>query len=168
MSLIFVNYKINNCSLKFSSIWYKLSLKVEKGKKSKLDIPYSFLLFFSVSYFITPIQLIVWMKSTIVEVYNILGFYQVTNIWIFLSLFFTMSSYLRKIPWMEEPDRLQSMGSQRVGHYWMTSLSLFTCMHWRRKRQPTPVLLPGESQGRGSPVGCRLWVRTKSDTTEAA
>ena len=34
-------------------------------------------------------------------------------------------------------------------------------------RQPTPVFLPGESQGRGSLVGCRLWGRTESDTTEA-
>ena len=30
-----------------------------------------------------------------------------------------------KIPWMEEPGRLQSMGSLRVGHDWATSLSLF-------------------------------------------
>ena len=72
-----------------------------------------------------------------------------------------------KIPWMEEPGRLQSMGSQRVGHDWATSLSLFTFMHWRRKWQPTPVFLPGESQGRGSLVGCRLWGHTESDTTEA-
>ena len=57
-----------------------------------------------------------------------------------------------KIPWMEEPGRLQSMGSQRVGHDWVTSLWLFTFMHWRRKWQPTPVFLPGESQGRGSLV----------------
>ena len=55
-----------------------------------------------------------------------------------------------KIPWMEEPGRLQSMGSLRVGHDWATSLSLFTLMHWRRKWQPTPVFLPGESQGRGA------------------
>ena len=54
-----------------------------------------------------------------------------------------------KIPWTEEPGRLQSMGSLRVGHNWVTSLSLFTFMHWRRKWQPTPVFLPGESQGRG-------------------
>ena len=40
-------------------------------------------------------------------------------------------------------------------------------MHWRRKWQPTAVFLPGESQGRGSLVGCRLWGRTESDTTEA-
>ena len=71
-----------------------------------------------------------------------------------------------KIPWAEEPGRLQSMGSQRVGHDWATSLSLFTFMHWRRKWQPTPVFLPGESQGRGSLVGCCLWGRTESDTTE--
>ena len=71
-----------------------------------------------------------------------------------------------KIPWMEEPGRLQSMGSLRVGHDWATSLSLFTFMHWRRKWQPTPVFLPGESQGRRSLVGCRLWGHTESDTTE--
>ena len=39
-------------------------------------------------------------------------------------------------------------------------------MHWRRKWQPTPVFLFGESQGRGSLVGCRLWGHTESDTTE--
>ena len=49
------------------------------------------------------------------------------------------------------------MGSLGVGHDWATSLSLFTFMHWRRRWQPTPVFLPGESQGRGSLVGCRLW-----------
>ena len=72
-----------------------------------------------------------------------------------------------KIPWVEEPGSLQSMGSWRVGHDWATSLSLFTFMHWRRKWQPTPVFLPGESQGQGSLVGCRIWGRTESDTTEA-
>ena len=71
-----------------------------------------------------------------------------------------------KIPWTEEPGGLQSMGSQRVGHDWATSLSLSTFLHWRRKWQPTPVFLPGESQGRGSLVGCRLWGHTESDTTE--
>ena len=62
-----------------------------------------------------------------------------------------------KIPRMEEPGRLQSMGLLRVGHDLATSLSLFTFMHWRRKWQPTPVFLPGESQGQGSLVGCCLW-----------
>ena len=71
-----------------------------------------------------------------------------------------------KIPWAEEPGRLQSMGSQRVGEDWATSLSLFTFMHRRRKWQPTPVLLPGESQGWGSLLGCRLWGCTGLDTTE--
>ena len=70
-------------------------------------------------------------------------------------------------PMMEEPGRLQSMGSWRVGHDWVTSLSLFTFMNWRRKWQPSPVLLPGESQEWRSLVGCRLWSRTESDTTEA-
>ena len=69
------------------------------------------------------------------------------------------------IPWTEEPGRLQSMGLLRVGHDWATSLVTF--MHRRRKWQPTPVFLPGESQGWGSPVGCRLWGHTESDTTEA-
>ena len=58
-------------------------------------------------------------------------------------------------------------GIAGVGHDWATSLSLFTFMHWRRKWQPTPVFLPGESQGWGSLVGCRLWGRTELDTTEA-
>ena len=55
-----------------------------------------------------------------------------------------------EIPWTEGPDGLQSVGSRRVGHDWVTSLSLFTFMHWRRKWQPTPVFLPGESQGWGA------------------
>ena len=72
-----------------------------------------------------------------------------------------------KIPWTEEPGGLQSMGSLGVGHDWATSLPLFTFLHWRRKWQPIPVFLPGESQGRGSLVGCHLWGRTGSDMTEA-
>ena len=71
-----------------------------------------------------------------------------------------------KIPWTEEPGRLQSMGSLRVRHDWATLLSLFSFMHCRGKWQPIPVFLPGESRGRGSLVGCRLWDRTESDTTE--
>ena len=62
-----------------------------------------------------------------------------------------------RIPWTEEPGRLQSMGSLRVGHVWATSFSLFTFINPRRNWQPTPVFLPGESQGQGSLVGCRLW-----------
>ena len=62
---------------------------------------------------------------------------------------------------------LQSMGSGTVRHDPVTSLSLFTFMHWRRKWQPTPVFLPGESQGEESLVGYCLWGRTESDTTVA-
>ena len=51
-----------------------------------------------------------------------------------------------KIPWTEEPGRLQSMGSLRVRQNWATSLSLFPFTRWRRKWQPTPVFLPGESR----------------------
>ena len=47
-----------------------------------------------------------------------------------------------------------------------TRLSDFTFTHWRRKWQPTPVFLPGESQGQGSLVGCCLWGRQESDMIE--
>ena len=57
-------------------------------------------------------------------------------------------------------------GVTRIGHDGANSLSLFTFMHWIRKWKPTPVFLPGESQGWGSLVGCRLWGRTELDTTE--
>ena len=58
-----------------------------------------------------------------------------------------------EIPWTQEPGGLQSMGLLRVAHDWVTSLWLFTFMHWRRKWQPTPVFLPGESQEPGSLEG---------------
>ena len=72
-----------------------------------------------------------------------------------------------KISWAEEPGGLQSLGLLGVGNDRATSLSLFTFRDWRRKWQPTPVFLPGESQGWGSLVGCRLWGCTESDMTEA-
>ena len=56
-----------------------------------------------------------------------------------------------KIPWTEEPGRLQSMGSLRAGHDWATSLSLFTFMHWRRKWQPS--VLAWRIPGTGEPGG---------------
>ena len=72
-----------------------------------------------------------------------------------------------KLPWAEEPGRLQSMG---VTKSW-TRLSDFTfTFHFHaleKEWQPTTVFLPGESQGWGSLVGCRLWGCTESDTTEA-
>ena len=75
------------------------------------------------------------------------------------------STFVWKIPWMEEPGRLHSMGSLGVGQDLATSL--FTFMQWRRKWQPTPVFLPGESQGWRSLVGCHLWGPTELDMTEA-
>ena len=66
-----------------------------------------------------------------------------------------------RIPWMEEPGRLQSMGSLS-----RTRLSDFTFMHWRGKWQPTPVFLPGESQGWGSLVGYNPRGHKESDMTE--
>ena len=72
-----------------------------------------------------------------------------------------------KIPWTEKPGGLQSMGSLESGTAErLLSLSLFIFMHWRRKWQPTPVFLPGESHGRGSLVGCSPWGREESDRTE--
>ena len=71
-----------------------------------------------------------------------------------------------KTPWTEKPGRLQSMGSPRVGHDWATSLSLFTFMHWRRKWQPTPVLLPGKLHGLRSLVDYSPWGHKEPDMTE--
>ena len=71
-----------------------------------------------------------------------------------------------KIPWTEEPGRLQSMGSLRVGHDWATSLSLFTFMHWRRKWQPTPVFLPGKSRGQRNLPGYSPWGLKESSMTK--
>ena len=71
-----------------------------------------------------------------------------------------------EIPWTEEPGRMQSWGHEESDTTSL-SLSLFTFMLWRRKWQPTPVFLPGESQGQRSLVGFHLWGRTESDTTDA-
>ena len=76
------------------------------------------------------------------------------------------STLARQIPWVEEPGRLQSMWLLRVGHNWVTSLSLFTFMHWRRKWQLTPVFLPGKSHGWRNLVSYSPWGRKESDTTE--
>ena len=68
-----------------------------------------------------------------------------------------------KIPWMEEPGRLQSMGSRRLNDF----ILIFHCHALEKEMATHSVFLPGKSQGRGSLVGCRLWGRTESDTTEA-
>ena len=71
------------------------------------------------------------------------------HIWI-CNMLRHSSTLAWKIPWMEEPGRLQSMGSRRVGHDWATFLSLFTFLHWRRKWQPTPVFLPENPRDGGA------------------
>ena len=102
------------------------------------------------------------------------------------------SIFAWRIPWMEKPSMLQSMGSQRVGHNWATSLHFLPhlppgipwwlrgssvylqCWRpgfdpwirkipWRRAWQPTPVILPGESHGQRSPVGYSPWGHKESD-----
>ena len=72
-----------------------------------------------------------------------------------------------KIPWTEEPGRLQSMGSLKSRTRLNDFAFTFHFHALERKWQPTRVFLPGESQGQRSLVGCRLWGRTESDTTEA-
>ena len=95
-----------------------------------------------------------------------------------------------RIPWREEPGRLQSMGSQWVGHNWATSLH-FTSLHfpgglvvknhlqfrelrfdpwarkipWRRKWLPTPLFLPGKSHGQRSLAGYSPWGHKESVMT---
>ena len=100
-----------------------------------------------------------------------------------------------RIPWTEEPGKLQSMGSQRTEHNWVTftlcvismpkgltwwlrgKRILLQCRRpcfnlrvgespWRRKRLPTPVFLPGESHGHGSLEGYSPWIRKQSDRAE--
>ena len=75
------------------------------------------------------------------------------------------STFAWKIPWTEEPGRLQSMLSQRVGCDWATSVSVSVLVHRQRRQwHPTPVLLPGKSHGWRSLEGCSPWGRWGSDT----
>ena len=103
-----------------------------------------------------PVRVVVyWIKpgNSITEERKRKWYWEISNFY-YTNLEKAMAPYSStlawKIPWMEEPVRLQSMRSLRVGHDWATSLSLFIFIHWRRKWQPTPVFLPGESQGRGA------------------
>ena len=81
-------------------------------------------------------------------------------------MLFDSSTLAWKIPWMEEPGGLQSMGfaksQTRLGDFTFT----FHFHALEKEMEPTPVFLPGESQGWGSLVGCCLWGCTESDTTE--
>ena len=72
-----------------------------------------------------------------------------------------------KIPWMEEPGRLHAVHGVAKSRIRLNDFTFTFHFHALEKEMaPTPVFLPGESQGRGSLVGCRLWGRTESDTTE--
>ena len=69
-----------------------------------------------------------------------------------------------KIPWTEEPGRLQSMGSLRVGHDFTFTFTLH--FHPLEKEMAThSSVLPGKIPGMGEPGGLP-WGRTESDTTE--
>ena len=75
---------------------------------------------------------------------------------------FPEANHLRtNLRWFFWSDTLGTMNLPPL-HDWATSLSLFTFMHWRRKWQPTPVFLPGESQGQESLVGCPLWAQSRT------
>ena len=71
-----------------------------------------------------------------------------------------------KIPWTEEPGRLQSMEYRS-----RTRLSYFTLtFHFHALEEEMAThssVLAWRIPGTGSLVGCRLWGRTESDTTEA-
>ena len=115
----------------------------------------------------------IWATIQVSKLDKLVSLYVTGFLWIIVSLGNETeeamanhySTLAWKIPWMEEPGRLQSMGLLRLGHNRVTSLSLF--MHWRRKWQPTPVFLSGEPQGQKTLVGCHLWGRTDSDMNEA-
>ena len=88
--------------------------------------------------------------------------------------------FFKKTSWQRYKRQFR-MALYSSASCFMTSKSILLCLQshlleifagvwvpiWRRKWQPTPVFLPGESQGQRSLVGCRLWGRTESDTTEA-
>ena len=62
---------------------------------------------------------------------------------------------------------IQDIALNILNYFKHFKLSMIILISWRRKWQPTPVFLPGESQGQRTLVGCRLWGRTELDTTEA-
>jgi len=79
------------------------------------------------------------------------------------------SSLAWKIPWTEEPGRLQSMGSIRVRHDWATSLSLFTFMHWRTHSSVLAWRIPGMGEPGGLPsMGSHRVGHDWSDSAAAA
>ena len=73
-----------------------------------------------------------------------------------------------KIPWLEEPGRLQSMGSRRVRHGRVTSLHSLHSRLTLLEREMATHSMPGESHGQRSLAGHALWGRRESDTTEVS
>ena len=82
--------------------------------------------------------------------------------WIYIGRIDAKASIL----WPPDAENWLTGKDRDARNDWETSLSLFTLMHWRRKLQPTPVFLPGESQGQWSLVGCHLWSSTELDMTD--
>ena len=118
-------------------------------------------------------QILYWLshvKGSILLPVEHLLIFRVYSVFLFLVSSLTFgeamaphsSTLAWKIPWTEEPGSLQFMGSLRVRRNWAISLSCIA----EGNGNPL-VFLPGESQGWGSLVGCRLWGHTESDTTEA-
>ena len=89
---------------------------------------------------------------------------------VYIAPTFHSSTLAWGIPWTEEPGRLQSMGSQRVGHDWVTSLSLFTFMHWRRKMATHSSVLAWRIPGMVEPGGLlpMVWHRVGHDWSDLA
>ena len=77
------------------------------------------------------------------------------------------STFAWKIPWMEEPGRLQSMGSLESDTAKRLHFHFSLSCTGEGNGNPLQCSWPGESQGRGSMLGYRLWGRTESDMTEA-
>ena len=80
-----------------------------------------------------------------------------------------------KILWRKEPDRLQSMGSLRVGYDWTTSLSVFTFTHWRRKWNPLQYSCLENPRDRGAwwaaiygATQSRTWLKWLSSSSSSS
>ena len=67
---------------------------------------------------------------------------------------------------LQQKQATEERRELNLRHFRIGKRCLSGFMDRRRKWEPTPVFLPGESQGRGSLVGCHLWGRTESDLTE--
>ena len=91
-------------------------------------------------------------KEAVVHIYNgILLSYKRKEIGLFVETWMDLET--------RESYRVKYM-TERLHFYFSLSCT------GEQKWQPTPVFLPGESQGRRSLVGCHLWGRTESDMTE--